>query len=490
MKRTISVLLLAAVLMTVSCGETQTDAKDTTTSGDNTNTSAPETETYLSGLDFDGRKITLFCTDYEATCAFDNMYVESEIGDVVNDSIYEKNKYVEELLNVTLDFIEHDFNYGDKDVMYNSVRTSVMSDSEPYNITLIPTYFTSTLIAEGIMADLNEMPYLDMSKEWWSQGYRQNAEIDGKIYMAAGDGVLPFITGFFGIAVNKDLAKENGIEDVYSVVNDGKWTIDKMYDMSKRIYRDLNGNGEYDDKDQYGLEALHANFIIPFLIAGAGEVFTRNGDSFDYSFGSERVIDIYSKVFTMLHDKESTLKISKNVENDIRSDSAFVEGRVLFTLINLNDTMYFRETPFEYGILPYPKFDEAQKSYRTMSSNGLVTFSVPVTSEGDEAVGAVIEAMGYAGNKYTTPAYFETALKIKYAHDDETAQMLDLMKNSEYTSVAGMFAASIEQPENDWGFTLWDAKKDGTWASAAEKKKDKIMTKLETFIETVKNSAE
>ena len=55
MKRTISVLLLAAVMMTVSCGGTQTDAKDTTTSGDSTNTSAPETETYHSGLDFEGR---------------------------------------------------------------------------------------------------------------------------------------------------------------------------------------------------------------------------------------------------------------------------------------------------------------------------------------------------------------------------------------------------------------------------------------------------
>ncbi len=488
MKRTISVILLAALLTTVSCGGTPADTKDTTASGDNTDTTAPETEAYLSGLDFGGRKISLFCTDYEATCAFDNMYVESENGDVVNDSIYEKNKYVEELLNVSLDFIEHDFNYGDKDVMYNSVRTSVMSDSEPYNITLIPTYFTSTLIAEGMMADLNTLPHLDMSKEWWSQGYRQNAEIDGKIYMAAGDGVLPFITGLFGIAVNKDLATEYELGDIYSVVSDGKWTIDNMYNMSKKIYRDLNGNGEYDEDDQYGLEALHANFIIPFLTAGEGEVFRRNGDGFDYAFGSERVVDIYSKVFTMIHDKESTLKISKNVENDVRSDSAFVKGNILFTLINLNDTMYFRETPFEYGILPYPKFDETQKSYRTMSSNGLVTFSVPVTSEGDEAVGAVLEAMGYAGSKYTTPAYFETALKIKYAHDNETAQMLDLMKNSEYTSVAAMFAASIEQPENDWAFTLWDAKKDGTWASAAEKKKDKIMSKLETFIEAVKSA--
>ena len=50
MKRTISVLLLAAVMMTISCGETQTDAKDTTTSGDSTNTSAPETETTSQGL--------------------------------------------------------------------------------------------------------------------------------------------------------------------------------------------------------------------------------------------------------------------------------------------------------------------------------------------------------------------------------------------------------------------------------------------------------
>ena len=490
MKRTVSVILLAALLMTVSCGGTPTDTKDTTISGDNTNTSAPETETYLSGLDFGGRKISLFCTDYEATGAFGNMYVESENGDIVNDSIYEKNKYVEELLNVDLDFIEHDFNYGDRDVMYNSVRTSVMSDSEPYNITLIPTYFTSTLIAEGLMADLNTLPHLDMSKEWWSQSFRANSEISGKIYMAAGDGTLPFITGLLGVAVNKDLAEENELGDLYSVVKDGKWTIDRMYDMSKKVYRDLNGNGEYDEEDQYGLEALHANFINPFLNAGGGDVFTRNGDKYEYTFGSERVVDIYSKVFTILHDKEATLKILKNVENDIRSGSPFVEGRTLFALIFLDDTKYYRETDFEYGIVPYPKYNEEQQNYRTMAGNGHVTFAVPVTSEGDEAVGAVIEAMGYAGNKYTTPAYFETALKIKYAHDNETAQMLDLMKNSEYTSVAAMFAASIEQPENDWALTLWDAKKDGTWASAAEKKKDKIMTKLETFIETVKNSAE
>lgn len=487
MKRAICLLLSASIFTVVSCGAEGTS--ETTASADNVTTTEKEEEKYLDGLDFDGREITLFCTDYEATGAFANMCVETENGDIVNDSIYKKNEYVEELLNVDLNFIEYDFNYSDRNAMYNTVRTSIMSDAGSYNITLIPTYFTSTLIAEGIMGDLNTLPHLDLSKEWWSQGYRRNAEIDGKIYMAAGDGVLPFITGIFGIAFNKDLAVENELGDIYSVVDDGKWTIDSMYNMSKKVYRDLNGNGEHDKGDQYGVEALHGNFIILFLTAGEGEVLKRNGNGFDYTFGSERVIDIYSKVFTMLHDKESTLRTQKDVSADIRSDSAFVEGRVLFTLINLNDTIYFRDTPFNYGILPYPKYDEAQKSYHTMSSNGLVTFSVPVTSEGDEAVGAVLETMGYAGNKYTTPAYFETALKVKYAHDDETAKMLDLMKNSEYTSVAGMFAASIDQPENNWAFTLWDEKADGIWASVAEKNKDMIMTKLQSFIDTVKDSA-
>ncbi len=490
MKRTISVLLLAAVMMTVSCGGTPADTKDTTTSGDNTNTSAPETEAYLSGLDFGGRKISLFCTDYEATGAFGNMYVESENGDIVNDSIYEKNKYVEELLNVDLDFIEHDFNYGDRDVMYNSVRTSVMSDSEPYNITLIPTYFTSTLIAEGLMADLNAMPNLDMSREWWSQGFRKNAEIAGKTYMAAGDGTLPFITGLLAVAVNKDLAEENGIGDIYSVVNDGKWTLDEMHRMATGLYRDLNGDGKYDEDDQFGLELLNGNFLVPFLLSCGNEVFTKNGDKYEYVYATERCIDTFSKLFDLINDKEATLKKSKDVSKDIRSDSPFVEGRALFALIYLDDTKYYRETSFDYGLIPYPKFDENQKEYRTMAGNGHVTFAVPVTSSGDEAVGAVLEAMGYAGNKFTTPAYFETALKVKYAHDDETVQMLDLIKETEYTDTSAMFAATLDGPQDLWKNTLWDAKKDGTWASAAEKKKDKIMTKLETFIEAVKNSAE
>ena len=125
-----------------------------------------------------------------------------------------------------------------------------------------------------------------------------------------------------------------------------------------------------------------------------------------------------------------------------------------------------------------------------MVSNGIINFSVPVTGSGDEAIGAVIEAMGYAGLKFTTPAYFETVLKIKYAQDNETSQMLDLIKNAEYTSLSTMFAAELSGPDDIWKMTLYSDSNEGMWASTAASKRDSYMTKLEDFIATVKDSAD
>ena len=490
MKRTICLLILASLLLTASCGETSAGNVTTEAPENTTAATEKEEEKYLDGLDFNNRKVTVFTTDYENTKAFENTYTAESTGEVVNDAIYDKNKYVEELLNVELEFIEHDFEYGSRDGMYNAIRTSVMSDSSPYDIVLTPTYFTSTLVAEGLLADLNLLVHLDFSREWWSQGFIETATIDGKTYMAGGDGLLPFITGMFCMSFNKTLAGEYSIGKVYDIVNSGEWTVDMLHELTTGIYKDLNGDGSADENDRYGLEVLNPNFLLPFLTSCELEAFKRDGDKYSYNYGSERCVDAFNRVFALLHDPEATYMITANPNGDIRTGSPFAEGRTLFTTINLVDLTYYRDSKFEYGVVPYPKFDEAQENYRTMVSNGIINFSVPVTNAGDEAIGAVIEAMGYAGLKFTTPAYFETALKIKYAHDDETSQMLDLIKNAEYTSLSMMFAAELSGPDDIWKTTLYKNANEGMWASTAESNRDTYMTKLENFIETVKALSE
>ena len=62
----------------------------------------------------------------------------------------------------------------------------------------------------------------------------------------------------------------------------------------------------------------------------------------------------------------------------------------------------------DYGILPYPKYDESDE-YRSSARNIHNAFSMPVTTSHEDIAVAVLEAL--SSEKYETvlPAYFETA---------------------------------------------------------------------------------
>jgi hypothetical protein len=83
----------------------------------------------------------------------------------------------------------------------------------------------------------------------------------------------------------------------------------------------------------------------------------------------------------------------------------------------------------DYGIIPYPKWDKDQPDYYTASQNSYSLFCIPVTCSKIDAVGAAAEAMCAESYRKVTPAYYEIALKKKYSRDDETSQMLDLIRS-------------------------------------------------------------
>ncbi|MCL2774430.1 MAG: hypothetical protein FWD71_13940, partial [Oscillospiraceae bacterium] len=54
-------------------------------------------------------------------------------------------------------------------------------------------------------------------------------------------------------------------------------------------------------------------------------------------------------------------------------------------------------------------------------------FIIPVTVPDPEKTGAVIEAMACETLNDVIPAYYDVSLKTKYARDDESAEMLDII---------------------------------------------------------------
>ena len=134
----------------------------------------------------------------------------------------------------------------------------------------------------------------------------------------------------------------------------------------------------------------------------------------------------------------------------------------------------------EFGILPYPKLDELQEKYRTVVHDCASIGVMPVNCAHPDETGAVFEAMSSESWKYVVPAWYETALKIKYVRDNISAQMVDIIHDSVSTEFAYVYYSKL----NDAGmiYRTLTQKKSGDFASAwakiqsgAEKKLDKLI---------------
>jgi hypothetical protein len=159
----------------------------------------------------------------------------------------------------------------------------------------------------------------------------------------------------------------------------------------------------------------------------------------------------------------------------------FGGGHGLFAFSHLSAaSKSYRLSDVEYGIIPFPKWDERQEDYRTFSAGLLL--AVPITSTDLERTGTIIEALSAEGYKRVTPAYFETALKEKFSFDNETVKMLDIINSSRAISFAyaydnwegfgHIFSAIFGSDSPSKDYSSFYASRIGT----AEKRMEKIIT--------------
>ena len=145
-----------------------------------------------------------------------------------------------------------------------------------------------------------------------------------------------------------------------------------------------------------------------------------------------------------------------------------------------SETSYLRSMKTDYGIIPYPKYDEDQDGYYTFQHDQVGVFAIPVTSKKADMAGAVLEAMSSESSKTVVPAYYNVALKSKYTRDSESAEMIDIIHNGHFLDPAWIFCDYIgdlaQSPRN-----LMLAKK-RDFMSFYDARKEKYQTNLEKLI--------
>lgn len=450
MKRSITLMLLAAMLLSAfSCGEAANDSKDTTASNsDQDTTISDETvdensrdavpSAITEKLNFNNETITILTRSKEV---FVNEFqADEQNGDTMNDAIYARNTAVEEQLGVKIKLMLRDGDWGQHTQFNSDVVKEVMAGATEYDMISYYAYAMPQIAQQNVLYNLNDIEYLDLSKPWWHQMFIENAEVYGKLYAISGDINLTTVSYRSALFFNKTLA-EDYLKDVdlYKTVLDGKWTQEYLISLTKDIWSDLDGDTLESAGDLCGLDLNNALDQFP---VGGGITYTKKTDDGGYEWDLfnernntmiERFYDAYNNNIGIYLD-------------DSYDKNRFMESRSLFTFASLNYTENLRDFKSEYGILPAPKFDEEQEQYYSIASDSYSQIAVPSTCADTAKVGAVLELMGEYSYKKVIPAYYEVAMKGKYLRDDESCRMFDIIVDGAWYDFANINTSVVGDP--------------------------------------------
>lgn len=429
MKRFITLLLLAAML--VSCGSGASEGKDT--SADNTDsTTEPEVtteseEANLPDVDLGGKTFTMLVSGSQ----IDYFDIEEQDGEVVDDAIWQARTNVCDRLNCDIKYMSDPANgdWGKRQETINYVTASVMADSDDFDAIDNQSYMGNYLV-NGLLVDMGKMKYIDIDKPWWDKSITETVSLNGKYPFLAGSYSLGRTASIFCIYYNKTIAAEFDLPDLYQLVYDGGWTLDKLQEYAEMAYSDLNGNGKSDKGDRFGMTFEGGNYITGFYVPYGVKALKVENGRYVFDFDNSHNVEVVERLENLMRTTGVTVDTSAYATSVYDfSVSFFAEGNSLFNGGLFETAGWYRDLSFEYGILPYPKYSETDKDYVQSALTSFGLLGVPKSNHDLDNTSAVLECLSYEYYKNVIPAYYETTMKVKYSSDDETANMLDFISS-------------------------------------------------------------
>ena len=434
-----SVLLTAALLLSaIGCSTKTTDdgantdtsaataSTETTAVTETGRTSRPDT--VPDNLNYNGEILDFMVRDTEQY--FRELIAEDMTGQLVNDAIYERNETVANALNIGYNYVRVGSSWRDQGTTTGILRGSIEAGDNAYDVFVNGAYFVGQMAMEGLLYDAVKLPYIDLSQPWWNQNFIEQVKYKDQLYMLDGEISLNTLDYVYCMYFNQALLDEfySGT-NLYQLVKDGQWTMDKLYELAEGVYQDANGDGARNIDDIYGMNiSKNSGEERTGYTWASGIGYTIRGEKNEPILRpfDESVADVYQKVYRLANSNSGVFC----PENENDSLKQFVDGKVLF------HTGYIRRAVFDlaemedvYGILPLPKLNAEQKEYQTNSQDSHNQYSVLCDVKNPQLISAALELMCAENYRTVTEMYYETALKGRYFQDRESGEMLEIIMN-------------------------------------------------------------
>ena len=486
----LALILSIVCLVFISCGGSNNEEKTDNNNNNNNNnpnpvnngepdnvTEAPAEELYpYPEHDFKNEVINILSRKdgwADGSQDFDDITVEKEIGEVLNDSVYNRTRKVEENYSVQIIVTP----VADPNA---TIQKSIKAGDDDYQIIQEKLVFMSaTLAPQNYLFDLKSIGSLNLDAPWYNQNAIKDLSINNKITVLGGDMTISDKSGVIMTIFNKKLAEQYAIENLYNTVRNGNWTLDKMYELMIQTTFDLNGDGKYTFKDdQWGLVCEdYGGWMLSVASGNRLADIDENGIPY-MTCVTEKSVSDYEKIKEIMYEKQGRAETG-DPEEHVR---IFFENRCFLSIDVLSSITALRSMEDDFGIIPLPKQNESQKDYFTAISPWVSRFiAVPSTCGNPETAGAVIDAMSRESVNTVVPAYYDNLLNQKIARDEESIEMLKQIFGSVVYDIGSVF---------NWG-SIWDQQhsfistKKEDYIGFYEKIEGKVQKDLDKTIETM-----
>ena len=256
------VMTLSMALSMVSCANEQPEDKPSVDDTDDTDEQPEEPEnaripTDLPESNFNGAAFTIleWTVDDQQTpntrwMPWEEADVDDTNGDLINDSVYNRNATVEEQYGVVISKVYASVNNVGLDYM-TTVRGMNTTGDDSYQLLTLRSVNIGTLTLENMMHNIADSRYINLEKPWWNRDSVTSLSLGGNIYWASSELLLRDKGATACIFYNGRIAEDNGFDNLYELAQDGEWTMEELVSTAT-IAATENGDNVWNENDIWG----------------------------------------------------------------------------------------------------------------------------------------------------------------------------------------------------------------------------------------------
>lgn len=418
--------LIMLLSMLVACGE-KGDTKDT----DEEEIKGTAENPNLPAKDYGGYEFTFITNEGSA---YNTRYLVSkgEEGQVLDSSIGRRNAILEEKYNIKICQLKV------SDIL-TTVRTQVMGGACEFDAILASCKNLSTMAQENLLLNLLDIKTFNWDKSYWDSNSKEQLIIGNKLFFT--NCAMNIHDIGFCVFFNKKLVEDFQLPDPYELMKNNQWTLDNWTNMVTSVSVDVNQDGYMTEVDKYGTLSEHHN---PRMFLYASGIRATTNDETGYPQltlmkDGDKTVTLYEKLKQVFSDASHTYCIDCSTPQFDSSHYGskwtylrflFTQDLYLFHYTNVSAIGEFADMESEFGVLPFPKYDEHQDGYKTLYPANNNLFALPNIQEDLDRTVAIIEDMNYISSFTVLPTWFETILTRRYARDDESEASLYLLRDN------------------------------------------------------------